>query len=123
MASKHRANELIFLAAKRNVMITITKSAAEFIHKANTENTPYFRVKVTGGGCSGFSYQMEFETQKNKDDQKFEQHGLKILVDPNTLLYVVGSEIDYSTDLLNSGLKITNPSAKSTCGCGQSFSA
>ena len=102
-------------------LVTITESAAEYIKKANTENAEYFRIAVTAGGCSGFSYRLEFETEKNKNDQEFEQQGLKILVDPKSLLYVSGSEIDYSKDLLNSGLKISNPVAKSSCGCGQSF--
>lgn len=103
-------------------MITVTKSAAEFITKNNKENTPYFRIQVVASGCNGFSYKMEFETKKDNGDQEFEQQGLKVLVDPKTLLYVVGSKIDYSTDLLNGGLQISNPAAKSTCGCGQSFS-
>ena len=78
------------------------------------------RVGVRGGGCSGFQYQLAFDEQR-ADDQVFESHGLKLLVDPASLEYVDGSQIDYIEALTGAGFKVENPNVVAACGCGSSF--
>ncbi len=80
------------------------------------------RLSVVGGGCSGFSYQMNFEVQTNGIDKTFDFDGLKVLVDHASLMYLKGTRIDYVETLEGSGFKFENPNVKSTCGCGSSFS-
>jgi len=81
------------------------------------------RVRVIGGGCSGFSYDLFFEDEISDLDQKFESHGISMYVDMMSYQYLEGVEIDYVESLLGAGFKFQNPNAKSTCGCGSSFSA
>ncbi len=81
------------------------------------------RVSVVGGGCSGFSYQMNFENQTNGVDKTFEFDGLKVFVDQASLMYLKGTKIDYVETLEGSGFKFDNPNVKTTCGCGSSFTA
>ena len=80
------------------------------------------RIGVMGGGCSGFSYQMNFENQTNGVDKVFEFDGLKVIVDQASLMYLNGTKIDYVETLQGSGFKFENPNVKTTCGCGSSFS-
>lgn len=80
------------------------------------------RVSVVGGGCSGFSYQMNFENQSNGIDKTFEFEGLRVFVDQASLMYLKGTKIDYVETLEGSGFKFDNPNVKTTCGCGSSFS-
>jgi iron-sulfur cluster assembly accessory protein len=80
------------------------------------------RVSVVGGGCSGFSYQMNFENQSNGIDKTYEFDGLKVFVDQASLMYLNGTKIDYLETLEGAGFKFENPNVKSTCGCGSSFS-
>ncbi len=80
------------------------------------------RVSVVGGGCSGFSYQMNFENQSNGIDKVYEFEGLKVFVDAASLMYLKGTRIDYIETLEGSGFKFENPNVKTTCGCGSSFS-
>ncbi len=80
------------------------------------------RLGVVGGGCSGFSYQMNFENQSNGIDRIFEFDGLKVFVDHASLMYLKGTRIDFVETLEGSGFKFENPNVKSTCGCGSSFS-
>jgi iron-sulfur cluster assembly protein len=80
------------------------------------------RVSVVGGGCSGFSYQMNFETQTNGIDKTYDFEGLKVFVDQASLMYLNGTKIDYLETLEGAGFKFENPNVKSTCGCGSSFS-
>ena len=79
------------------------------------------RVGVKGGGCSGFTYTVDFETRKGKFDLEFESFGLNVLVDKKSHLYIKDTKIDWSDDLNDRGLKFDNPSAKGTCGCRTSF--
>jgi iron-sulfur cluster assembly protein len=79
------------------------------------------RVKVVGGGCSGLTYKMDFDTQRD-GDRVFERDNAKVLVDRKSFLYLRGTELDYSDALMDSGFKLQNPNAKRTCGCGTSFS-
>ena len=79
------------------------------------------RVGVKGGGCSGFTYTVDFETRKGKFDLEFESFGLNVLVDKKSHLYIKDTNIDWSDDLNDRGLKFNNPSAKGSCGCRTSF--
>ncbi|MFN7700955.1 MAG: iron-sulfur cluster insertion protein ErpA [Deltaproteobacteria bacterium] len=81
------------------------------------------RVRVIGGGCSGFSYDLFFEDEISDLDQKFESPGIAMYVDMMSFQYLEGVEIDYVESLHGAGFKFQNPNAKSTCGCGSSFSA
>ncbi|MCC6320996.1 MAG: iron-sulfur cluster insertion protein ErpA [Phycisphaerales bacterium] len=81
------------------------------------------RVGVKGGGCSGFSYLLDLtETQKDTDEE-FEQHGIKIVCDPKSLLYLNGTTVDFKDEIMGRGFVFQNPNATSSCGCGSSFSA
>jgi iron-sulfur cluster insertion protein len=81
------------------------------------------RVRVIGGGCAGFSYDLFFEDETSDLDQTFESHGISIYVDMMSAQYLEGTEIDYVEGLQGAGFKFVNPQAKQTCGCGSSFSA
>ncbi len=80
------------------------------------------RVGVVGGGCSGFSYQMNFESESNGMDQVYKFDGLQVFVDQTSLMYLDGTRLDYVDGLEGAGFKFDNPNVKSTCGCGSSFS-
>lgn len=105
-------------------LLTLTETAAE---KARTlmerdgREQYALRLKVVGGGCSGLQYQLMFDDQVGELDQEEECHGLRVVVDPKSAVYVVGTTIDYIDDLSRSGFKIDNPNATNTCGCGDSF--
>jgi iron-sulfur cluster insertion protein len=107
-------------------MITITESAATKLAdllKTQAKPDEGLRVRVVGGGCSGLSYELEFD-QPQTSDQVFEgTHGVKVLVDPKSYLYLVGTEIDYVDGLHGAGFSLKNPNAKGGCGCGSSFTA
>lgn len=80
------------------------------------------RVGVKGGGCSGFSYLLDLtETQKDSDEV-FEQHGIKVIIDPKSLLYLSGVVVDFKDEIMGRGFVFNNPNASSSCGCGSSFS-
>ncbi|MDA8416154.1 MAG: iron-sulfur cluster insertion protein ErpA [Betaproteobacteria bacterium] len=81
------------------------------------------RVFVTGGGCSGFQYGFAFEDTVNEDDTQMIKNGVTLVIDPMSYQYLVGAEIDYHEDLEGAQFIIRNPNAKTTCGCGSSFSA
>jgi len=106
-------------------MITITDVAAEKVKGLlEAEGKPEYglRIKVVGGGCSGFQYQLAFDAPKAKD-QITEFGGIKVLVDPKRFLYLNGAEIDFVDGLMGAGFSLKNPNAKGSCGCGQSFQA
>ncbi|MFM6989227.1 MAG: iron-sulfur cluster insertion protein ErpA [Arenimonas sp.] len=81
------------------------------------------RVYITGGGCSGFQYGFSFDEQREDDDLAVERDGVTLIVDPLSLQYLNGAEVDYRESLQGSQFVIRNPNAKTTCGCGSSFSA
>ena len=81
------------------------------------------RLKVIGGGCSGLQYQLGFDEQVTDDDNEFQAGEVRIIVDDKSAVYLAGTVLDYVDTLQESGFKIENPNAKSTCGCGQSFGA
>src|SRR5580692_8091333 len=106
-------------------MITISDKGAEKVHEflAAQEADVVMaglRVGVRGGGCSGFQYQLAFDEQRD-GDVVFESHGLKLLVDNESLQFVSGSTIDYEESLQGAGFKVNNPNVVAACGCGSSF--
>src|SRR6202140_4514542 len=106
-------------------MITISDKGAEKVHEflASQQDDVAMaglRVGVRGGGCSGFQYQLAFDEQRDSD-LVFESHGLKLLVDSDSLPYVRGSVIDYEESLQGAGFKVSNPNVVAACGCGSSF--
>ena len=105
--------------------ITLTDKAADkVISSLKLENKEgyYLRMSVKGGGCSGMTYKMTFDNKKEEFDKIFESCGIEILCDLQSWLYLKGTNVEYSDDMLNGGFKITNPNAERTCGCGTSFS-
>ena len=85
-------------------------------------STDFVRVCVKSGGCSGLSYQLKFDKMIQDNDKIFEDNGIKIVVDKKSLLYLVGTTLEYSGGLNGKGFVFTNPNANRTCGCGESFS-
>ena len=85
-------------------------------------STDFVRVGVKSGGCSGLSYQLKFDKIIQEKDKIFEDNGIKIVVDKKSLLYLVGTTLEYSAGLNGNGFVFTNPNANRTCGCGESFS-
>ncbi len=85
-------------------------------------NKDFVRVGVKSGGCSGLSYDLKFDSDKNEDDKVFENNDVKIIVDKKSFLYLVGTILDYSGGLNGTGFIFKNPNAERTCGCGESFS-
>lgn len=105
-------------------MITVTETAAKkiksLIEETNSEN-PYLRVSVKGGGCSGLAYDLSFDSEKKETDTLYEDKGVSVLVDMKSLLYVFGTELNFSDGLNGKGFEFINPNATRTCGCGESF--
>ena len=105
--------------------ITLTDKAADKVKsslKLENKEGYYLRMSVKGGGCSGMTYKMTFDNNKEEFDRIFESCGIEILCDLQSWLYLKGTNVEYSDDMLNGGFKITNPNAERTCGCGTSFS-
>ena len=106
-------------------MITVSSAAKEYILKLITDkqasSAAFLRVGVKSGGCSGLEYKMDFDTVQKEGDQVFEDKGIKVVVDMKSLLYLYGTELDYSGGLNGKGLTFNNPNASRTCSCGESF--
>lgn len=104
--------------------LDLTSTAVDKVKEIMSGQQPQplgLRLSVVGGGCSGFSYQMNFETESNPIDKTFEFEGLKVFVDQASLMYLNGTKVDFVETLSGSGFKFENPNIKSTCGCGSSF--
>lgn len=107
-------------------MITLTETAVSKVREIMETQDPKpagLRVAVVGGGCSGFTYSMQFENNPGMLDKVYDFDGLKVFVDQASLLYLDGARVDYVETMEGSGFKFDNPNVKSTCGCGSSFSA
>lgn len=106
-------------------MITVSEKAKTRIDALTREegyDESYFiRVSVVGGGCSGLSYKMDFDNVAKKDDQVFEDKGLKLVCDLKSFLYLCGTQLDYTDGLNGKGFHFINPNATRTCACGESF--
>jgi iron-sulfur cluster assembly protein len=111
--------------AKANLSITVSPKAVQMAKVALAKRgTPggMLRLGVKGGGCSGFSYVIEFADEARSRDHVFEFDGLKVIVDPKSLVFLAGSTLDYEVKLMQHGFKFVNPNEKGGCGCGESFS-
>jgi len=108
-----------------NDIFTITEVAKKQLKKLMLDSkvTPehFLRVGVKGGGCSGLSYELAFDNIDQKDDNIFETNNIKVHIDKKSLLYLLGTELDFSDGLNGKGFQFINPNASRTCGCGESF--
>jgi len=106
-------------------MISVTPKAIDRIRKTFEKEgvAGGLRLGVLGGGCSGLSYQFKFDAKERPTDKVLDYDGVKIFVDPKSLLYLDGMVLDYQESLMQSGFVFDNPNAKKACGCGTSFSA
>ncbi len=105
-------------------MITITDKAAEKVREIAAEDKlegQALRLRILGGGCAGFNYDLYFEDKPIDTDETFEDKGVTMVVDQLSVLYLDGTEIDFVEGLYGEGFKFNNPNVTSTCGCGQSF--
>jgi iron-sulfur cluster assembly protein len=107
-------------------MITVTDEAVKQVKKLQEEQDleDYaLRVGIQGGGCSGLSYTLGFDSEIKEKDKVFEMDGIKVVVDVKSLLYLGGTTLTYEESMLGGGFQFENPNAKRTCGCGSSFTA
>ena len=112
-------------ATRTSDVLSVTEQAAGRIRvlaEREGRTDPVLRVRVTAGGCSGFSYKLGLEDAPAEDDLVIEAHGVRVLVDPRSAPIVEGSIVDFSDALLGGGMKVRNPNATSECACGESFS-
>lgn len=107
-------------------MITLSEKAYQKVKELMSESghsSDYFlKVEVVGGGCSGLKYNMDFTNEHFEDEQVFEQSDIKIITNKKSLLYLIGTQLDYSDGLNGKGFEWKNPQASRVCGCGESFS-
>lgn len=106
-------------------MITVSESAAKKIvalkAEENADESAFLRVRVKRGGCSGFSYKMEFDQTLAEKDQAYESNGAKVVIDGQSILYLIGMTLDFEGGLNGKGFIFQNPNASKSCGCGSSF--
>ena len=106
-------------------LIEVTEAAAAQIRRRldqeGKSDTHGLRMKVVGGGCSGLQYQLAFDDEVHEGDKEIESGGVRLIVDKKSALYLYGSKVDFIDTLMESGFKIENPNAQSSCGCGKSF--
>ncbi|CAJ0689776.1 MAG: iron-sulfur cluster assembly protein IscA [Pseudomonadota bacterium] len=104
-------------------MITLTDKAAQHVSRYLTRRGKGvgLRVGVKTTGCSGLAYKLEYADEIAAEDQVFESNGVKVIVDPKSLPYIDGTELDYAREGLNEGFRFNNPNVKDECGCGESF--
>lgn len=105
-------------------MITVSENARKKAISLMEEDgiaNGFIRVGVQSGGCSGLSYKLSFDSEIKPEDQVFEDNGVKVVVDKKSVLYLVGTQLDYSGGLNGKGFTFSNPNASRTCGCGESF--
>ena len=105
-------------------VVTVTEAAAEKakqLLERDQRPEDALRVRVVDGGCSGMRYELVFDGEVGPTDEESQQHGLRVLVDAESASYLVGTSVDFVDDLNESGFKVQNPRAETTCGCGESF--
>lgn len=105
-------------------LVRLTEAAGNKVRAliAREKQGDYLRVSITGGGCNGLSYKLRFTPEPKRGDILVRTAGASVLVDPRTALYLKGTVLDYSSQLIAGGFKFTNPNAKASCSCGESFS-
>lgn len=117
-------SQVSYLKSKK--MVTVTDKAKSKIEHlmqdAGLDASYFLRVSVQGGGCSGLSYNLDFDNEEKKGDQFFEDQGVRMALDMKSFLYLAGTELDFSDGLNGKGFNFHNPNASRTCGCGESFS-
>ncbi|HLX80995.1 MAG TPA: iron-sulfur cluster assembly protein IscA [Burkholderiales bacterium] len=103
--------------------VTLTEKAATHVQNylARRGKGVALRLGVRTSGCSGMAYKLEYADAVNPDDLLFESHGVKVVIDPKSLPYLEGTELDFAKEGLNEGFKFNNPNVKDECGCGESF--
>ena len=117
--------KLLYRINLNKIMIRVSDTARDTARRMMAEDNKdgwFVRVGVKGGGCSGLMYQLEFDNQLREDDKEFDDNGVKVVVDKKSVLYLVGTILDYSGGLNGKGFIFSNPNASRTCGCGESFS-
>ncbi len=106
--------------------VELTERAASKIRvlfgQKSLDDRAHLRIAVQGGGCSGLSYKISIDDEPDNHDRTFESHGVKVCVDKKSFLYTTGLQLDYNPDDFHGGFEFHNPKAKTTCGCGTSFS-
>src|SRR5581483_11145568 len=117
----------IEIAEASSMALSLSETAAKQVKQLKEAqklpDSVFLRMGVKGGGCSGMSYMLEFDSEKGPHDKEFEIDGVKVVVDKKSYLYLNGTTLDYVTQGLTGGFTFVNPNAKSSCGCGTSFSA
>ena len=113
-------------AATEQPPVILTETAAREIKTIIEQQeldaeTVCLRVGVKGGGCSGFSYVLDLTEKRKDSDELFEQHGIRVIFDPKSLLYLGGTTVDFKDEIMGRGFVFNNPNASSSCGCGSSF--
>jgi iron-sulfur cluster assembly accessory protein len=105
-------------------LVRLTESAGNKVRAlvAREKQGEYLRIAITGGGCNGLSYKLRFAPEPKRGDILVRSSGVAVVVDPRTALYLKGTQLDYSTQLIAGGFKFSNPNAKASCSCGESFS-
>ncbi len=101
--------------------VKISPNAAKRVSQLMSDNDIGLRVYIEGGGCSGFQYGFQLETEKQDDDFVIEENGITLLVDSLSIQYLMGAKVDYLDDLMGARFLVQNPNASTTCGCGSSF--
>ncbi len=104
-------------------MTPVAVSRVKELMTAQKLDNAFLRMGVRGGGCSGMSYDLQFDSELRKHDKQFEVDGVKVVVDVKSYLYLNGTTLDFVTQGLTGGFTFVNPKAKSSCGCGTSFTA
>lgn len=107
-------------------MVILTETAAREVRSIIQQQeldaeTVCLRVGVKGGGCSGFSYVLDLTEKRKDSDEVFEQHGIRVICDPKSLLYLNGTTVDFKDEIMGRGFVFNNPNATTSCGCGSSF--
>ena len=119
-----RSTETTSTTSQRPQAMTLTPAAVEQVRvlmESRGKPTAGVRIGVRTKGCSGLSYTLEYADQKGEFDEVVEQDGVTILIDPKASMFIIGTEMDYKVDKLESGFVFTNPNEKGRCGCGESF--
>jgi iron-sulfur cluster assembly protein len=115
-----------YLILNTKKVVTVTNKAKDKIdhlmQDSGLDASYFLRVSVQGGGCSGLSYNLDFDNEIKKGDQFFEDQGVRLALDMKSFLYLAGTELDFSDGLNGKGFNFHNPNATRTCGCGESFS-
>jgi iron-sulfur cluster assembly protein len=101
--------------------IKLTDDAAQEVKRLRTDDAPYLRLEIQGGGCSGFSYKLKFDNKTTDDDVKINDHDITVVVDRKSSLFLDGTTLDFVTHNMMAGFVFENPNAVKSCGCGSSF--